>query len=174
MQLCYAAHMGQTIPGNTKNLREIKRTIASVLIFSSDGCLLMGKKDPSKGGVYPDAWHIPGGGVDEGESLIDAAIRETAQEVGLSLRPDQLKPLPFADEGQAEKTLKDGERVWCVMEFNRFEVRLDQTATELNKIVRPGDDLVELAWLNPDKLQTVAQVPGGKAFMTKMGYITAA
>jgi hypothetical protein len=42
-------------------MREIERTIVSALIFSQDGKLLMGKKDPAKGGVYPDCWHIPGG-----------------------------------------------------------------------------------------------------------------
>jgi 8-oxo-dGTP pyrophosphatase MutT (NUDIX family) len=28
----------------------------------------MGQKDPNKGGVYSDYWHIPGGGVDNGET----------------------------------------------------------------------------------------------------------
>lgn len=47
---------------NPENLREITREIVSGLIFSADGKLLMGKKDPTKGGVYSDCWHIPGGG----------------------------------------------------------------------------------------------------------------
>ena len=46
-------------------MREIERTIVSGLVFSKDGKLLMGLKDPAKGGVYPDVWHIPGGGIDE-------------------------------------------------------------------------------------------------------------
>ncbi|MEI8090766.1 MAG: hypothetical protein WCG98_00445 [bacterium] len=46
-------------------MREIHRTIVSAVIFSKDGKLLMGKKDPNAGGVYSQYRHFPGGGVDE-------------------------------------------------------------------------------------------------------------
>jgi 8-oxo-dGTP pyrophosphatase MutT (NUDIX family) len=87
---------------NVGNLREIDRIIASALIFSSDDYLLMGRKDPNKGGVYPTAWHIPGGGTD-GEAVEEAVIREVEQEVGLKLKPDQLTPLPYIGTGATEK-----------------------------------------------------------------------
>lgn len=64
-------------------MRKIKREIVSALLFSKDNKLLMGKKDPTKGGVYPDCWHLPGGGVDDGESLVDALKREVIEEVGM-------------------------------------------------------------------------------------------
>lgn len=41
-------------------MREIERQIVSALIFSKDGKLFQGMKDPNKGGVYSDCWHIPG------------------------------------------------------------------------------------------------------------------
>ncbi|MDF2461740.1 MAG: hydrolase, partial [Candidatus Saccharibacteria bacterium] len=141
---------------NPENLREIERDIASALIFSADGYLLMGRKDPSSGGVYPDAWHIPGGGVEPGESLKQAAIREVEQEVGLKLEPSQLKPVATGT-GATAKTLPSGERVWCKMTFHRFVAHLNLPKDQLQP--RPGDDLVELAWYSPQDLKHVQQIP---------------
>lgn len=157
-------------PENVENLREVERIIASAIIVSSDGYILMGQKDPAKGGVYSEYWHIPGGGVDEGESLEDAVIREVREEVGLQVAPDQLRPIPLVGEGQTTKVI-DGERVWCKMKFNRFEVRLDQPAAELIHDVQPSDDLVELTWFSPEELADVKQIPGGKEFFIEAGYI---
>ncbi len=99
---------------NSEGLREIDRRIAALVIFSSDGKILMGKKDPQKGGVYPDAWHIPGGGMEKGEELEDTAIREGEQEVlGLKIDKDMLHRLPNIGRGATVKTLESGERVWC-------------------------------------------------------------
>ena len=36
----------------------------------------MGMKDPQKGGVYADCWHIPCGVIDDGENKITALKRE--------------------------------------------------------------------------------------------------
>lgn len=155
---------------NVENLREIERVIASAIVISSDGYILMGQKDPAKGGVYSEFWHIPGGGIDEGESLEDAVIREVREEVGLTVMPEQLKQVPIVGEGQTTKVI-DGERVWCKMKFNRFEVRLDQPAAELSSQVQPGDDLVELTWFSPEELADVEQIPGGKEFFIEAGYI---
>jgi 8-oxo-dGTP pyrophosphatase MutT (NUDIX family) len=66
-------------------MRTIHRTIVSALIFSKDGKLLMGMKDPKNGGVYADCWHIPGGGVDEGETKEQALRREMLEEVGIDI-----------------------------------------------------------------------------------------
>jgi ADP-ribose pyrophosphatase YjhB (NUDIX family) len=38
-------------------------------------------------------WFPPGGGVEHGESLQDAAVREITEEVGITLRHDQLGPV---------------------------------------------------------------------------------
>lgn len=91
---------------NTLNMREIYRKIASALIFSKDHQILMGKKDPARGGVYSDCWHIPGGGVDEGETLEQALRREVLEETGIDISPYKIKPIPFIGSGVAEKILK--------------------------------------------------------------------
>lgn len=158
--------------GNKEKLREIYRKIASAIIFSKDGKMLLGKKDPSKGGVYPDDWHIPGGGVEENETLEDALTREITQEViGLDISKYNLKKIPLIGKGETVKTLSSGERVWCKMEFNRFEIHLDKSASELVQEVAPGDDLVELRWFSKAELATVSQAADGKEFFKQAGYI---
>lgn len=38
-------------------------------------------------------WGLPGGKVDDGESNLDAAVRETQEELGIALNPNALEPL---------------------------------------------------------------------------------
>jgi len=152
-------------------MREIHRKIVSALIFSKDGKLLMGKKDPKKGGVYPNAWHIPGGGVDEGETMEQALAREIREEVGIDITKYRIIKVPLIGAGVSEKTLKDtGEKVLCHMEFNRFEVHIDdKNADEIE--LHLDDDLIEAKWFSKEELPTVQQIPGGKEFFEQMGYM---
>ena len=47
-------------------MREINRDIVSAIMLSKDKRIFLAKKNPNKGGVYIDCWHIPGGGIEEG------------------------------------------------------------------------------------------------------------
>lgn len=151
-------------------MREIQRTIVSALIFSKDGKLLMGMKDPSKGGVYTDCWHIPGGGINDGETFEDTLKREVQEEVGIDITPYKKIQIPLKGYGTAEKTLENGERVLCNMEFNRFRVDItDKNADEIN--LNLDDDLAEVRWFSRDELPNVKQIPGGKEFFQEIGLI---
>jgi 8-oxo-dGTP pyrophosphatase MutT (NUDIX family) len=61
------------------------RTAARVVLLDpSDAFLLIRSHDPFLDGS-PVWWHVPGGGLDPGESPEDGAIREIQEEVGLRL-----------------------------------------------------------------------------------------
>jgi nucleoside triphosphatase len=151
-------------------MREIQRTIVSALIFSKDGKLLMGKKDPAKGGVYSDCWHIPGGGIEEGETLEQGLRREIKEEVGIDVLPYNPILIPEKGSGVSEKTLKTGEKVSCRMEFNIFRVDIsDRLASEIQ--VQLDDDLIEFRWFSLEELPNVKQIPGGKEYFQKIGLI---
>ncbi len=151
-------------------MREVERTIVSALIFSKDGKLLMGKKDPSKGGVYPNSWHIPGGGVDERETLEQALIREVKEEVGIDIDPATITLLSNDGTGVSEKTLNTGERVLVKMHFNRYKIVLDKNADEIP--LELNDDLIETRWYSKEELPNVEQIPGGKEFFQQIGLIS--
>jgi len=152
-------------------MREIQRIIVSALIFSKDNKILMGKKDPAKGGVYSDCWHIPGGGVDKEDTFEKALIREVEEETGIDISKYKIIALPYVGEGVSEKTLPEtNEKVLAKMQFNRFEVRInDKTADEIELTL--GDDLVEVRWFSMDELPNVKHIPDGKEFFQQAGYI---
>lgn len=167
------ADSGPTHAGGRSHLREVEWMTASVLIFSSDGHLLMGQKHPSAKRVRLNAWHLPGGEVEAGESLAGAAIRRIEQEVGLRLAPEQLATVPFIGEDETVRTLVSGETAWCRIKLNRFEVHLDKTAAQLKTEVRAGDDLMTLRFFSPAELADVEQMPGTREFFIRAGYIKA-
>ncbi len=149
---------------------EINRIIVAALIFSKDGKLLMGTKDPKRGGVYSDCWHLPGGGVEEGETLELALLREVKEETGLDV--SRYNPTLILEKGTgvAERTLGTGEIVLHKMEFNRYRIDIkDKLASEIK--LHLGDDLVEARWFSKEELPDIKQIPGGKEFFHKIGLI---
>jgi hypothetical protein len=56
------------------------------------------------------------------------------------------------------------------MEFNKFEVHInDKNADEIP--LHLNDDLIEIKWFSKEEISKVEQIPGGKEFFEKMGYI---
>lgn len=66
------------------------RLNAGIVVFNNEGKVLLCRR---KG--YPDAWQFPQGGIDEGETIEQAAVRELKEETSLS----GLKPIKTLDYG---------------------------------------------------------------------------
>ncbi|HEY3722554.1 MAG TPA: NUDIX domain-containing protein [Acidimicrobiia bacterium] len=70
----------------------IQRRAARVLLVADRAVLLIHGRDPAR----PEAgtwWLTPGGGIDDGESLEAAAVREVREETGLCLDPAAMGPV---------------------------------------------------------------------------------
>jgi len=65
---------------------------------NSEIFLLKTHFDPEVG--LPPRWITPGGGIDAGESVIQAALRELAEETGLEVSPEALGELIWVTEGR--------------------------------------------------------------------------
>lgn len=61
---------------------------AGILILNELGQALFLKRGP--GGDYPGMWAFPGGRIEEGETAIEAAVRESLEEAGLKVDPAKL------------------------------------------------------------------------------------
>lgn len=152
-------------------MKKIHRDIVSALIFSKDGKLFQGMKDPAKGGVYADYWHIPGGGIEASEDKISALIREINEEVGIDITPYSITLVDDKGEGESEKTIKEtGEHVLCKMKFYVYKVVInDKDANEIE--AQLNDDLVSHCWSNLSDLKNMKITPPSVALFKRLGYL---
>lgn len=152
-------------------MRTIHRDIVAALIFSKDGKLFQGMKDPRGGGVYSNCWHIPGGGIDDAEDQIEALIREIREETGINVSPESLELIDDKGTGESEKILKaTGEKVLCQMKFNVYKTTLDQNAEEV--LVSLDDDLIKYQWSDLSELKNLKLTPPSVELFTRLGYLT--
>jgi len=59
-----------------------------VLLVRDDQVLLTQRRDTNP--QFDGLWHLPSGKLDAGESVLDAAVREAAEEVGVLINPADL------------------------------------------------------------------------------------
>lgn len=152
-------------------MREINREIVSALIFSKDGKLFQGKKDLKAGGVYSDCWHIPGGGVDEGETREQALEREIKEETGIDISSYKIVLIDDSGSGRTEKILKNtGEKVICNMKFKVYRINLDDKLAQDIK-VSLDDDLKEYIWRDLEDLNKCKITPPSEELFKRLGYL---
>lgn len=149
-------------------MRTIHRDVVGTFIFSNDGQLLLGKS--RKGGVYDDMWLVPGGGIEEGETKLEAAIRETIEEVGIDITPFEVKLLDAVLTGESEKVLRDtNEKVLVKMTFYNFTVLADKPARDM--AISCDDDIVEASWHPISALLKLNLSPPSKKILQNLGYL---
>jgi len=66
-------------------------------------------------------WQNPQGGVDPGESGLEASLRETTEETALS----DLKPMPWSEHRDAYMTEREGESIYAVL--TAYAVKADSS-----------------------------------------------
>ncbi len=89
-------------------------------------------------GVYPGQWGLPGGGVEDGETLDEALRREVREELGLQIT--RAEPLIFKDTVH-EKLYPDGRHENVYMIFLLFRCRASEHEVTLN------DEFDACAWV---------------------------
>lgn len=151
-------------------MRTIERECVVGFVISKDNKFLLGKKRPKSGGVYVTSWHLPGGGIDKGETEREALKREMLEETDFDIDDAESVEL-FDDEGTgvSEKTLKDtGEVVLCHMKFKVFEIRTKQNATDVP--VKPTEELGELMWADLERPLDYELTPPSVDMFTRHGF----
>lgn len=148
-------------------MRTAQRRIVTAYIVSTDGKILLGKKDPAKGGVYPDCLHNPGGGVDVGETDDEALNREVIEETGIDIQSDQKTLIDITGIGQSEKTLKTGEKIIVEMHFYVFRVDLGKASDKVE--LYPRGDLIDLQWYPIEALEQLKLTPPAAKLITRKG-----
>lgn len=149
-------------------MRTINREIVGAFIFSNDGYMVLGRSKP--GGVYQGYMTVPGGGVELGETNVDALQREVLEEIGVDIHDAKIVPVDISLFGESEKTLQDtGERVFVHMHFNNFFVTIQKPAAQI--MLKSGDDFADAAWVPVRDLPSQKLIDASIATLKKLGYV---
>jgi len=151
-------------------MRTINRKIVGAFIFSSDDKILLGHN--KKGGTYQGMLVIPGGGIEEGETELEAVKREILEETGVNLASATITQLDNVATGESEKTLKDtNEVVLMKMQFFDFTAKLNETADQVS--LRFDDDFGDAQWYSAEELRNAQMGPNTKLTLQKLGFLAA-
>lgn len=138
------------------------------LFFSNDNKLLLGKN--IKGGVYPDHWVIPGGGIEPNETKATALEREIKEETGIDIGNTKVEQIEGALTGQSEKVLREtGEKVLVDMTFYNFKVTLAENASLVTLVHE--DDFIEAQWFDVKELGNLKLSPPTITTLQKIGLL---
>ena len=125
-------------PGKSDKTRLI---VVPVAVDSSDRVLLC-RMAPHRG-VFPGQWALPGGGVEPGERIEDALVREIREELGVGVK--SFRPLFFKD-AVLTKTYEDGSVAPLHMVFLIYQCVLTSTELTIN------EEFSEYAWMEPSRI----------------------
>lgn len=137
------------------------RVIVGAVIRSKKGEYLLCKM-PKDRGVFPGQWALPGGGIDEGERMDRALIREVWEETGLKVIDSE--PIYFFDD-EREKLYKDGTREKQYLIYLNFLCMVE------NGEVRLNDEFEEYAWVKETRLDEYDLNEATKHTFKKMGLL---
>ena len=116
----------------------------SAAIIRDGKVLIVRRARPPARGLYT----LPGGGVEAGETLHEAVVREVREETGL-----EVEPLGLA--GYREVIARDADR-----KVERHFVILPFAARWISGEVALNEELAEARWLAPDALAGLATTEG--------------
>jgi ADP-ribose pyrophosphatase len=125
------------------------------IVFKEEKILLVKRnKAPHK-----DLWAIPGGSVEHGETLQEAAEREVREETGLNIKAG--KPIYTFD-------LIERDNAGNV----RFHyVIVDLEAEYISGELRPADDALDARWFTPESLEHTAMSNSTRTLLQKLGFL---
>ena len=116
----------------------------SAAIIRDGKVLIVRRARPPAGGVYT----LPGGGVEVGETLVEAVVREVREETALAIEPVALA-------GYREAIARDGDG-----RIERHFVILPFAARWIAGEPRLNDELSEAVWFDPSELAGLSTTAG--------------
>lgn len=136
------------------------RIIVSAIIENSKGEILIGKK-PSNRGVYLNVWHIPGGGIEQGERIEEGLKREIKEETSLEII--DIQPIIFSDDITTK--IKDNESEEIHMIFLDFKCKAKTDN------FTPNGDLENLKWIPKSEIKNYNLTPPGQKLFKFLNWI---
>ncbi|GAA1769954.1 NUDIX hydrolase [Kocuria aegyptia] len=122
---------------------------AAAVVVDADGRLLLIRRgtEPQRG-----RWSVPGGRVEPGETVAEAAVREAFEETGARVRAERELGVVYVPGGPGLV----------------YEVH-DVAATFLGGMLRPGDDADAVRWAAPEELPGLETTDGLLEHLARFG-----
>ncbi len=139
---------------NSKFITAPKPAVGAVVIEEGKVLLVKRKYPPQK-----DKWAIPGGLVKLGETLQEAAERETLEETGLIVRARE--PVHTFDLIERDS---EGKILF-------HYVIVDLLAEYVEGEIRPADDVSDAGWFNPTEVENLDITETTKYLLEKLEFL---
>jgi len=130
------------------------RPTARVILHNAQNevFMLLTHFDPEVG--IPPRWLTPGGGIDAGESALQAAIRELFEETGIKTTADELGEPIWATTGRwqwADENFHTYEDIFFQLKVEGFELNDSHWTSDEHR------DVLEYRWWKLDDLENSAE-----------------
>lgn len=123
-----------------------QRTIVCPVI-QNDGEYLLCKMASDRG-VFPGQWALPGGGIEPGETIETALMREIREELGEALLITDVKPWTFRDDIR-NKVYPDGTTEQIYMIYLIFDCR------SANRVITFNEEFQDAIWVSPEIIKSM-------------------
>jgi 8-oxo-dGTP diphosphatase len=131
------------------------RVAVGAIVFKNDNVLLVRRGQPPS----QDLWAIPGGSVEIGETLQEAAEREILEETGIAIRAQE----PAYTFDVINRDESGGIRFHYVI--------VDLLADYLKGEPKPADDAAEARWVSSQEINDLpVSAPTLKLLRTRFGF----
>ena len=120
------------------------------IIFNSKGEILMSKRHEPRHRDSHGKWQYPGGGIEKGETVVQAAIRETMEEANITIKILTSTPITRIETVSKAR--------------NEFITLYGFPANYVSGTISCENDpeSSEIAWINPSKIDGLSTLSGIK------------
>lgn len=132
-------------------------------IIENNGEILLCKMANDRG-VFPGQWALSGGGMEPGENVEQALLREISEELGAELQITRITPWTFSDDVRT-KTYADGTKEEIYMIYLLFN------CVSANRQITFNEEFQDIAWVKPEDLHLYDLNEATRATFTKKGWL---